>query len=91
MKQEYAIFFQNRKLIIGRHGNSNGLHRESVLMITLTLLDASRTHLIFDIIVYTDADTDACCNAAIEISADYFFFQESMRTLTIAHWVGLNP
>ena len=42
-------------------------------MIMLTLLDASRTHLIFDISVYSDADTDPCCNAAIEISTDYFF------------------
>ena len=47
MKQEYAIFFQNGKLIIGRHGNFYGLHLSCIqtegqcLMITLTLLDAN--------------------------------------------------
>ena len=83
--------FKTEKLIIGRHGNSKWTSPRVGVDDNLDAFGCVQNTFDFDIIVYTDADTDACCNAAIEISADYFFFQESMRTLTIAHWVGLNP
>ena len=58
-------------------------------MITLTLFNASRTHLIFDISVYTDANTDAWFNAAIETNVHYSL-QASMPTFTLASTLALG-